>query len=191
MMVTCMEPDEVLIDAEDRMQKAVDVFKDALQGLRTGRATPGLVDSVRVNYHGSPTPLKQLANISVPEPQQLVIRPFDQSILTEIVKAIQSSDAGMAPNSDGRLIRINVPALSTERRRELVQRVGKFAEDARVSIRNIRRDANKHVEQAEKDKTISEDQMKSAKDEIQELTKKFEGVVNDQAKHKEEEVMNE
>ncbi|MEW4487119.1 ribosome recycling factor [Thalassoglobus sp. JC818] len=186
-----MEPDEVLIDAEDRMKKAVDVFKDALQGLRTGRATPGLVDSVRVNYHGSPTPLKQLANISVPEPQQLVIRPFDQSILTEIVKAIQSSDAGMAPNSDGRLIRINVPALSTERRRELVQRVGKFAEDARVSIRNIRRDANKHVEQAEKDKAISEDQMKTAKDEIQELTKKFEGVVNDQAKHKEEEVMNE
>ncbi len=186
-----MEPDEILMDAEDRMQKAVDVFKDALQGLRTGRATPGLVDTVRVNYHGSPTPLKQLANISCPEPQQIVIRPFDQSIVTEIVKAIQSSDAGMAPNSDGRLIRINVPALSTERRRELTQRVGKFAEDARVSIRNIRRDANKHLDQAEKDKIISEDDLKSTKDEVQDLTKKYEGQVNDQAKQKEQEVMDE
>lgn len=186
-----MEPDEILLDAEERMQKAVDVFRDALGGLRTGRATPGLVDSVRVNYHGSPTPLKQLANISCPEPQQIVIRPFDQSILTEIAKAIQASDAGMAPNSDGRLIRINVPPLSTERRRELTQRVGKFAEEARVAIRNIRRDANKHAEQSEKDKVISEDQLKGAKDEIQELTKKFENQVNDQSKAKEEEIMNE
>lgn len=186
-----MDPEEILLDAEDRMQKAVDVFKDALQGLRTGRATPGLVDSVRVNYHGSPTPLKQLANISCPEPQQIVIRPFDQSIVNEIVKGIQSSDAGLAPNSDGRLIRINVPALSTERRRELTQRVGKFAEDARVSIRNIRRDANKHIEQAEKDKQISEDDMKALKDNVQELTKKFEGVVNDQAKQKEQDIMDE
>lgn len=186
-----MDPDEILLDAEERMQKAVDVFKDALQGLRTGRATPGLVDSVRVNYHGSPTPLKQLANISCPEPQQIVIRPFDQSILNDIVKGIQSSDAGMAPNSDGRLIRINVPPLSTERRRELVQRVGKFAEEARVAIRNIRRDANKNVEQSEKDKLISEDQMKANKDEVQELTKKFEGQVNDLAKAKETDIMDE
>ncbi len=186
-----MEPDEILLDADDRMQKAVDVFKDALQGLRTGRATPGLVDNVRVNYHGSPTPLKQLANISCPEPQQIVIRPFDQSVVTEIVKAIQASDAGMAPNSDGRLIRINVPALSTERRRELTQRVGKAAEDARVSIRNIRRDANKHVDVSEKAKVISEDQQKDVKDDVQELTKKFESQVNDQAKQKEKEVMDE
>ncbi|WP_145206115.1 MULTISPECIES: ribosome recycling factor [Thalassoglobus] len=186
-----MEPDEILMDAEERMQKAVEVFKDALQGLRTGRATPGLVDTVRVNYHGSPTPLKQLANISCPEPQQIVIRPFDQSIVTEIVKAIQASDAGMAPNSDGRLVRINVPALSTERRRELTQRVGNFAEDARVSIRNIRRDANKSLDQSEKEKIISEDILKSTKDDVQELTKKFENQINDQAKQKEEEVMNE
>ncbi len=186
-----MEPDEILLDAEERMQKAVEVFKDALQGLRTGRATPGLVDTVRVNYHGSPTPLKQLANISCPEPQQIVIRPFDQSIVTEIVKAIQASDAGMAPNSDGRLVRINVPALSTERRRELTQRVGNFAEDARVSIRNIRRDANKSLDQSEKEKIISEDILKSTKDDVQELTKKFENQINDQAKQKEEEVMNE
>ncbi|MCA9079258.1 MAG: ribosome recycling factor, partial [Planctomycetaceae bacterium] len=164
-----MDTDEILLDCEERMEKAVEVFRGQLQGLRTGRATPGLVDSIRVNYYGSPTPMKQVANISCPEPQQIVIRPFDASILNEIAKAIQASDAGLAPNSDGRLIRINVPPLSTERRRDLVQRVNKFAEESRVSIRNVRRDANKHAETAEKEKTISEDQLKDLKDQIQEL----------------------
>ncbi|MCA8999906.1 MAG: ribosome recycling factor [Planctomycetaceae bacterium] len=186
-----MEPDEITMDAEERMEKAVEVFRGNLTGLRTGRATPGLVDSVRVNYYGSPTPLKQMANISVPEPQQIVIRPFDQGTLQEIMKAIQSSDAGLAPNSDGRLIRINVPALSTERRRELTQRVSKFAEEARVAIRNVRRDANKNAESSEKEKMISEDDLKALKDEIQELTKKYENQVNDFAKTKEEEIMDE
>ena len=186
-----MDQDEILLDAEDRMQKAVDVFRDALKGLRTGRATPGLVDSVRVNYYGSPTPLKQVANISVPEPQQIVIRPHDNSIVNDIVKAIQASDAGLAPNSDGRLIRINVPPLSTERRRELTQRCNKFAEEARVSIRNIRRDANKQADQAEKEKLLSEDDQKHTKDNVQELTKKYEGKVNDHAKEKEQAIMEE
>lgn len=184
-----MTPDDILLDAEERMEKASDVFKTGLQGLRTGRASPGLVDSVRVNSYGSPTPLKQIANISCPEPQQILIRPFDQSLLAEIVKAIQASDPGMAPNSDGRMIRINIPALSTERRREMVQRVNKFAEEARVSIRNVRRDANKHAETAEKEKTIGEDEAKGLKDEIQELTKKYEGKVNDFAKDKETSIM--
>lgn len=186
-----MEQDEILLDAEERMQKAVDVFKGNLKGLRTGRATPGLVDSVRVNYYGSPTPLKQLANISVPEPQQIVIRPHDGSLANEIVKAIQSSDAGLAPNTDGRLVRINVPPLSGERRRELTQRVSKFAEEARVAIRNIRRDANKHADQSEKDKVFSEDDSKHVKDQVQELTKKYEGQVNDSASEKETEIMEE
>lgn len=186
-----MDIDEILMDAEERMEKAVEVFRNSLQGLRTGRATPGLVDSVRVNYYGSPTPLKQVANISCPEPQQILIRPFDQGSLNDIMKAIQSSDAGLAPNSDGRMIRINVPPLSTERRRELTTRVNKFAEDARVSIRNVRRDANKSAEQAEKEKLISEDQLKGAKDDVQELTKKFEAQVNDHAKAKEQEIMEE
>ncbi|MBX3444448.1 MAG: ribosome recycling factor [Planctomyces sp.] len=184
-----MDQDEILLDAEDRMEKAVSVFKAALQGLRTGRATPGLVDSVRVNYYGSPTPLKQVAQVSCPEPQQIVIRPFDASILSEIVKAIQSSDAGLAPNSDGRLIRINVPPLSTERRREFVSRVGKLAEEARVAIRNVRRDANKSADTAEKDKVLTEDLCKATKESVQELTKKFEGAVNDLAAQKEKEVM--
>ncbi len=184
-----MGNEEILLDAEERMEKAVEVFRSSLQGLRTGRASPGLVDSVRVNYFGSPTPLKQVANISCPEPQQIVIRPFDQGNLNEIIKAIQASDAGLAPNSDGRLIRINVPPLSTERRRELTTRVNKFAEEARVAIRNVRRDANKHAETAEKEKILSEDDLAGVKDEIQELTKKFEGQVNDFAKEKEKDIM--
>jgi len=186
-----VDPEDIQADTEDRMEKAVDVFKNALKGLRTGRATPGLVDSVRVNYYGSPTPLKQIANISVPEPQQILIRPHDASIATDIIKAIQASDAGLAPNSDGRVIRINVPPLSGERRRELTQRIGKFAEEARVSIRNIRRDANKHAEQAEKDKTISEDDLKGIKSDVQDSTKKYEGIVNTLSKEKETEIMDE
>lgn len=186
-----MDSDEILLDAEERMEKAVSVFQGQLQGLRTGRATPGLVDSIRVEYYGSPTPLKQLANISVPEPQQIVIRPFDAGVVSDIVKAIQSSDAGLAPNSDGRLIRLNVPPLSTERRREMTTRVNKFAEEARVAIRNIRRDANKHADQSEKDKVFSEDDRDSVKDSVQELTKKYESQVNDHASAKEKDIMDE
>jgi ribosome recycling factor len=184
-----MDQDEILLDAEERMEKAVQVFHGQLQGLRTGRATAGLVDSIRVDYYGSPTPLKQLANISVPEPQQIVIRPFDASAVSGIVKAIQASDVGLAPNSDGRLIRLNVPPLSTERRRQLVGRVKELAEEARVAIRNIRRDANKHADQAEKDKTISEDERDQTKESVQDLTKKYESKVNEMAAAKEKEVM--
>lgn len=186
-----MDQDEILLDAEERMEKAVEVFHSQLQGLRTGRATPGLVDSVRVDYYGSPTPLKQLANISVPEPQQIVIRPFDASAISEITKAIQASDVGLAPNSDGRLIRLNVPPLSTERRRQLVSRVKELAEEARISIRNIRRDGNKHADQSQKNKTLSEDDRDSTKEQVQELTKKYEGKVNSMASTKEKDVMDE
>jgi len=138
-----MDQDEILLDAEDRMEKAVEHLTTSLSGIRTGRATPGLVDSVRVDYYGSPTPLKQIANVSVPEPQQLMIRPFDTSSLDGIVKAIQGSDLGLAPNNDGRVIRLNIPPLSGDRRKQLVGRIKELAEEARVSIRNIRRDANK------------------------------------------------
>ncbi len=184
-----MTPDDILLDAEERMEKASDMVHGQYQGLRTGRANPGLVDSIRVDYYGSPTPLKQLATISVPEPQQILIRPFDAGSIGEISKAIQSSDVGLAPNSDGRVIRLNVPALSTERRKQLVTRVKDLAEEARVAIRNIRRDANKHADQLEKDKVLSEDEHTGLKDEIQELTKKYEGQVNSMADTKEKEVM--
>jgi ribosome recycling factor len=184
-----MTSDDILLDAEERMEKAAQVVQDQYQGLRTGRANPGLVDSVRVDYYGSPTPLKQLATISVPEPQQILIRPFDAGVIGEISKAIQSSDVGLAPNSDGRVIRLNVPPLSTERRKQLVTRVKDLAEDARVAIRNIRRDANKQADQLLKDKVLSEDLHEGLKDEIQELTKKYESKVNSLADSKEKEVM--
>ena len=184
-----MDQDDILLDAEERMEKATQVLQEGLQGLRTGRATPGLVDSIRVDYYGSATPLKQLANISIPEPQQIVIKPFDANVIGEITKAIQNSNIGLAPNSDGRLIRLNVPPLSTERRKQLVGRVKELAEQARVSIRNIRRDANKHADQSEKEKLFSEDERNRVKSEIQDLTKKYEANVNKAASAKEESIM--
>ena len=186
-----MDADEILLDAEERMEKAVTVFTEQLTGLRTGRATPGLVDSIRIDYYGSQTPLKQVANITVPEPQQILIRPFDAGTMNEIVKAIQSSDVGLAPMSDGRVIRLNVPPLSRERRQQLVSRTKEFAEDSRVSVRNIRRDANKSADSAEKDKSMSEDQRDTTKDEVQTLTKKLEGMINSAAAEKEKQVMDE
>jgi len=186
-----MERSEILDDAKERMSKAVSHLQDQLQGLRTGRATPGLVESVRVNVYGSPTPLKQCANISVPEPQQIVIKPYDASILNEIVKAIQASDTGLSPNPENRLVRLNVPPLSTERRKQLASRVKELAEEARVSIRNVRRDANKHADTSQKDKILSEDECKDVKEDIQKLTKDFEGQVNDQATSKEKDIMDE
>jgi len=185
-----MDQDEILMDTEERMEKAVHMLQGQLQGIRTGRATSGLVDSIRVEYYGSAAPLKQLATISVSE-QQIVIRPFDATNISGIVKAIQGSDVGLAPNSDGRLIRLNVPPLSTERRRQLVARVKEFAEDARISIRSIRRDGNKHADQSQKDKLLTEDERDQLKEAIQDLTKKFEGKVNDLAAAKDKEIMDE
>ena len=169
-----MSYDEILLDTEDRMDKAFSHLKTNLAGIRTGQANPGIVESLRVEAYGSPTPLKQLANVGVPEPQQIVIRPYDPGIIPDIEKAIISSDLGFNPQNDGKLVRITVPQLSTEVRRKLVIRIKELAEEARVSIRNIRRDGNKAAEQAEKDKTLTEDLRDDCKDEIQNLTKKFE-----------------
>jgi ribosome recycling factor len=147
-----MGTDEILFDAEERMEKALDVFKDHLRGLRTGRATPALVDNLRVEYYGSPTPLKQMAQISTPDPTSIVIRPFDPSVLKDIEKAIRSSDLGMSPNNDGKMIRLTVPPMSGEQRQKMVARIKKSAEDAKVALRNIRRDANENVKKLLKDK---------------------------------------
>lgn len=184
-----MDQDEILLDTEERMQKAVDMLQGHLAGIRTGRATPGLVDSLKVEYYGSFTPIKQMGSVSCPEPQQIVIKPYDTSSLSAIVKAIQASDLGLSPNSDGRLIRLNVPPLSTERRKQLVGRAKELAEEARVSIRNVRRDGNKHADQSEKDKLFSEDDCKRVKEQIQDLTKQFETKVNDMATSKEKSIM--
>jgi ribosome recycling factor len=186
-----MSSEEILFDAEERMEKAVNRLKQDLTGIRTGRASPGLVDSLRVEAYGSPTPLKQLASVSAPEPQQIVIRPFDPGTIKDIEKAIIASDLGLAPQSDGKVVRLNIPPLSGEVRRTMVSRTKELAEEAKVAIRNVRRDANKAADQGEKDKSLSEDLCKSTKEEVQELTKKFENQCNDLAKAKEAEVMGE
>src|SRR5436305_6056463 len=184
-----MTSEEILFDGEERMEKAINVLRDELRGLRTGRATPALVDSIRVEYYGSPTPLKQMAQISTPDPQQIVIRPFDQSVLKEIEKAIRSSDLGMSPNNDGKMIRLQVPPMSGEQRQKMVGRIKKSGEEAKVACRNIRRDSNKHFDQAEKDKEMTEDERDQGKDEVQTLLKQYEDKVTEMTEKKSKEVL--
>jgi ribosome recycling factor len=181
--------EEIVLEAEERMEKSVALLTDQFRGVRTGRANTGLVESIRVEYYGSPTPLKQLANLSTPEPQQILIRPFDPSVIGDIVKAIQSSDIGLTPNSDNKVVRLNVPSLSVEQRKKLVNRVKELSEEARVAIRNIRRDANKQADQEQTDKVLTEDDLEVCKEEIQTLTKRFEGKVNDLADKKSAEIL--
>lgn len=184
-----MTSEEILFDGEERMEKAVSVFRDELRGLRTGRATPALVDHLRVEYYGSPTPLKQLAQISTPDPQQILIRPFDQGCLKDIEKAIRASDLGMSPNNDGKMIRLTVPAMSGEQRQKMVARIKKSSEEAKVACRNIRRDANKAFDQAEKSKEMTEDERDQGKEEVQSLLKKYEDKVSELSDKKSKEVL--
>jgi ribosome recycling factor len=184
-----MTSEEILFDAEERMEKAIGKLKNDLTGIRTGRANPGLLDSLRVEAYGSPTPIKTIASVSAPEPQQLVIRPFDPSIIKDIERGIINSDLGLAPNSDGKVIRLNIPPLSGDVRKKMVSRTKDLSEEAKIAIRNVRRDANKHADAGQKDGEMSEDACKSLKDEVQELTKKFETQANDLAAAKEAEVM--
>jgi ribosome recycling factor len=183
-----MSADETQIDAEERMEKAVSVLGDNLSGIRTGRANPGLVDSLKVEVYGSMQPIKQLASIGTPEPQQIVIRPYDAGTIKEIEKAIVAGDLGLNPQSDGRIIRLNIPPLSTEVRKKMVSRIKELAEDAKISIRNIRRDANKAADTAEKAKEIGEDDRDKIKEDVQELTKKFEAKATELATAREAEV---
>jgi ribosome recycling factor len=184
-----MSIEEIALEAEERMEKSVTLLADQLRGIRTGRANVGLVESIRVDYYGSSTPLKQMANLSTPEPQQILIRPFDPSIIGDIVRAIQTSDLGLSPNSDGKVVRLNVPPLSVEQRKKLANRVKELAEEARVAIRNIRRDANKQADVEQTDKILTEDDLTTCKDEVQTLTKKFEAKVNEAADKKSAEIM--
>lgn len=184
-----MSSDEILLDAEERMEKAVNVLKDELRGLRTGRATPALVDHIKVEYYGSPTPLKQLAQINTPDPTQILIRPYDQSVLKDIEKAIRSSDLGMSPNNDGKMIRLTVPPMSGEQRQKMGGRIKKSGEDAKIACRNIRRDANKNFDQAEKDKELTEDERDKGKEEVQKLLKTYEDKVSEMVDKKTKEVM--
>jgi len=180
---------DILLDTEERMEKAVNHLKASLTGIRTGRANPGLVDTLRVEVYGSPTPIKQLASVGAPDPSQIVVRPYDPSTLKDIEKTIIASDLGFNPQNDGRLIRIIIPPLSTEVRRKMVSRIKELTEEGRVSVRNVRRDGNKAADQAEKNKEVSEDDRDSIKSEIQDLTKKYEDQITELSKTRENDVM--
>jgi ribosome recycling factor len=181
--------DEVLDDLRQRMSKSVEALQDDLMGIRTGRASPGLVEKLAVEYYGTVTPLNQMASIAVPEPRLLVIRPWDPSSLMDIERAILRSDLGLTPMNDGTLIRLNIPRLTEERRRDLVRVVARRVEEARVAIRNLRRDALQDLKEFEKEKMISEDDFYRGKDEVQELTDEFIKTIDKMGTRKETEVM--
>ncbi len=181
--------DDVKADAENKMKKSIEAFKRELAGIRTGRASPALVEPLKVDYYGVATPLQQIAAISVPEARMLMIKPYDQSSLSAIEKAILKSDLGLTPMNDGKIIRLPLPALNEERRRELTKVVRKHAEETHVAVRNIRRDALKDLEEMEKEKMISEDQHFKGKDLLQEVTDRYIAQVDQIAKTKEAEIM--
>jgi ribosome recycling factor len=171
------------------MRGAIQVLHDDLAAIRTGRANPGLVEKLSVEYYGSPTPLMQLASISVPEPRSLMIKPFDQSTIKVIEKAIQASELGLNPNNDGKVIHLNLPPLTEERRRDLVKHVHHRLEESKVAIRNIRRDAHNDMRDFEKEKLISEDELERGEEELQKLTDRFIEEVTEMGKKKESEIM--
>jgi len=184
-----MATQAVVSESRAKMQKAVDVLQDDLKGFRGGRATPALVDHLRVDYYGSPTPLKSLATISAPEADLLVIKPFDPASVKDIEKAIKSSDLSIAPLIEGKFIRLNIPPLSGERRKQLVQQARQAGEQAKVSIRNIRRDANKTLDKQEKDGEITEDDRDTAKKQIDDITKEFTDKIDHAVAHKSDEII--
>lgn len=184
-----MTTQAVVSESRSKMQKAAEVLQDELKAFRGGRATPALVDHVRVQYYGSPTPLKSLATISAPEADMLVIKPFDPASLKDIEKAIKSSDLSIAPVIEGKFIRLNIPPLSGERRKQLVQQAKQAGELAKVSIRNIRRDANKTLEKQEKDGEITEDDRDSGKKQIDDITKEYTDKIDGVVAHKSDEIL--
>jgi ribosome recycling factor len=175
--------------ATERMEGAIDALKKEFGSVRTGRASLSLLDGIMVDYYGTLTPLQQLASLSVPESRQIAIQPWEQRIIPEIEKAIMKSDLGLTPSNDGKFIRIGIPALTEERRKQLVKVVKKRAEEAKVAIRNIRRDTNEELRKLEKEKHLSEDDAKKSHDEIQKLTDSYIAKVDEVLRHKENEIM--
>ena len=179
----------VLQDNEKRMQKTVEALKKDFASLRAGRATPTLLDKVMVDYYGTPTPVNQVAKVSVPEARMIVIQPWEKTVLHDIEKAIQKSDLGLSPNSDGTVIRLAIPQLTRERRQEIVKTVGKKAEEAKVAVRNIRRDGNDAIKKMEKNKQIAEDESKKGQEDMQKLVDKYVKQIDSVKATKEKEVM--
>lgn len=182
-----MPMDEILLDVEEKMEGAIDYLRREMRGIRTGRASAGLVDHIKVEYYGSPTDLRQLASISTPDASMILVKPFDPSSLKDIERAIQAANIGITPMSDGKVIRLAVPPLSIERRNQLSGQVKKMGEQAKVVIRNARRDGNKDADSQQKESLLTEDEAKKGKDDIQDLTKKYEAKVDEilEAKTKE------
>src|SRR5687767_10875417 len=183
-----MPVDDVLMDCEMHMEKAIEHLQHELRAIRTGRASPALVENIHADYYGTPTPLKSIASISVPEATQLLIKPFSPGDIKAIEKAINDSKVGLSPHSDGKQIRLMLPPLSQERRLQLAGQTKAYAEEAKIRIRNARRDANKTVDTEEKAGDIGEDDAKKAKEDVQELTKTYEAKVDDVIEHKRKEI---
>ena len=184
-----MSTDNVLPKAKDRMTKAVEALRKDLSSIRTGRASVGLVDHIRVDYHGTPMPINQLATVAVPEPRLLTIQPFDPSSVKTIEKALQESDLGLTPSNDGRIIRLPIPQLTEERRKELVRVVRHLAEEGRVAVRNVRRDAIHHLKELAQSGEIGDDDERRAEERVQKLTDEHTRAIDDLLKHKEAEIM--
>jgi ribosome recycling factor len=182
------DPDTILLEAEAAMEKALDYLKHEIRGLRTGRASPAMVEYVKVDYYGASTDLKSLAIITVPEPTQILIKPFDANSVGDIKRGIEAAGLGLNPMSEGKQLRINVPPLSGERRQQLVTKCKKLAEETKVVLRNARRDANKHADALKGDGHIPEDEIETLKTEIQDLLKKFEGEVDKRVEEKTKEI---
>lgn len=184
-----MPADDILLDCEEQMEKTVEHLRHELRGVRTGRATPALVENVKVDYYGSPTDLRSIASISVPEATQILIKPFSPQDLKSIEKAINDSKLGLTPHSDGKQLRLVLPALSQERRQQLAGQCKGYAEEAKIRIRNSRRDANKLVDTEQKGSILTEDDAKGVKEQVQELTKTYEGKIDEMIEHKKKEIM--
>ncbi|MBE7013874.1 MAG: ribosome recycling factor [Ruminococcaceae bacterium] len=180
---------ETIANIEVKMQKSIDALNNEYASIRAGRANPAILDKIKVEYYGTPTPINQLGNVSVPEARTLLIQPWDASVLKEIEKEIQKSDIGINPTNDGKVIRLNFPPLTEERRKALVKDVSKIAENSKVSVRNIRRDGIDKIKALKKDNKITEDDVKEAEDKIQKITDKFVKNIDDIAKEKEKEIL--
>lgn len=184
-----MSVTDVLNDTRPKMESVVEDFKRKLSNVRTGRATVGLLDTVTVDYYGTPTPLNQMASVAVPEPQLITVQPWDMSQLGVVEKAIIAANLGLNPSNDGKVIRLPVPPLNEERRKQLAKQVGEFAEDHRIAIRNVRHSANDALKKLLKDKLVSEDEERSGLDEVQKLTNTYVAKIDELSKNKEAEIM--
>ena len=184
-----MSDNETFSDAESKMKKAVEILHDELKSVRSGRASTGLIENIRADFYGTPTPLKQMATLAAPQADVIIIKPFDPTSIKEIEKAIRNSDLSIAPIVDGKMIRLNVPPLSEERRRQLVHQAKQTGEQTKITIRNIRRDANKQLEKQEKDKLITEDELDKQKKRVDDITKVYSDKADEVIQHKSNEIL--